>query len=678
MEKLNNSQLHRLGSCGRLEYLPPGRGGQPGVFPGAGPAPGRGGGGGGAYGGGAAGRGGAGGFGGAGAGGAGGAGAGGVGGYGGAGTGGGARGYGGAGGAGAGGFGGAGGAGSEIPILKYENVNNGDGTYHYLYETGNGISAQEDGDARGDGTNAQGGFSYTAPDGQVITIQYTADQNGFVPQGAHLPTPPPIPEEIQRAIEQNLADEARGIVDDGQYRPGAGEGGYGGGAGGRGGAGGYGGAGGGVGGYGGAGGAGGAGGYAGAGGAGGGAGGYGGAAGGAGAGGAPGPAYGAPFRPAAGAGTGGAGGAAAGGGYSLDKDYLPPFQGVQANSALSNHHQQPQIQTPNPTYQNQNSGQQYQNQPSGQQQQSQQPGQQYQNQQLSQQNEDQPSSQHYYQQYQNQAYGQQYRNEFAGQSHRNQAAQAVGPSGPINKEANDVPILRLDNNNDGETYSYALETGNGIVAHEEGDSRGEGTKAQGGYTYTAPDGQVISIQYTADENGYQAQGSHLPVAPAIPEEIQKAVEQNLADEARGVFDDGQYREESNPGQQYLQAHGAGRNQQYSGLNQQYTGQTQQQSGQYSGQIQQQPAQGQQYYGQSQQQSGQYPGQTQQQPAQNQQYSGQNQQQPSSNQHFSGASGQVSSTKVLLLRLRIISILLPKLEDTNIKLPINIQCISRYI
>lgn len=61
-------------------------------------------------------------------------------------------------GGGAGGFTGGGGrpgAGSEIPILRYENNNNID-TYNYLYETGNGINAQEEGDARGDGTQAQG------------------------------------------------------------------------------------------------------------------------------------------------------------------------------------------------------------------------------------------------------------------------------------------------------------------------------------------------------------------------------------------------------------------------------------------------------------------------------------------------------------------------------------------
>ncbi|KAJ8931383.1 hypothetical protein NQ314_015714 [Rhamnusium bicolor] len=110
------------------------------------------------------------------------------------------------------------GSGRQIPILRFDDKNDGEGSYSYAYETGNGISAQEQGDARGDGTKAHGGFSYTSPDGQQVHIQYTADENGFQAQGSHIPTPPPIPEEIQRAIQQNLADEARGIVDDGQYR----------------------------------------------------------------------------------------------------------------------------------------------------------------------------------------------------------------------------------------------------------------------------------------------------------------------------------------------------------------------------------------------------------------------------------------------------------------------------
>lgn len=80
------------------------------------------------------------------------------------------------------------------------NNNPGDGTYNWLYETGNGIKADETGDARGDGTKARGQFSYTAPDGQSINLQYTADENGFHPQGSHIPTPPPIPEAILRYI----------------------------------------------------------------------------------------------------------------------------------------------------------------------------------------------------------------------------------------------------------------------------------------------------------------------------------------------------------------------------------------------------------------------------------------------------------------------------------------------
>ncbi|KAM3960267.1 uncharacterized protein ACR2FA_005562 [Aphomia sociella] len=100
-------------------------------------------------------------------------------------------------------------------ILRQDNSNDGE-TYSYAYETENGIYAEENGVAT-NGVEAQGGFSYTGDDGQVYSIRYTADQNGFVPQGDHLPTPPPIPEEILRALEQNERDEAAGIYDDGSY-----------------------------------------------------------------------------------------------------------------------------------------------------------------------------------------------------------------------------------------------------------------------------------------------------------------------------------------------------------------------------------------------------------------------------------------------------------------------------
>merc|ERR1712080_120706 len=38
----------------------------------------------------------------------------------------------------------------------------------------------------------------------------------------------------------------------------------------------------------------------------------------------------------------------------------------------------------------------------------------------------------------------------------------------------------------------------------------------GEYSYTAPNGDEILVTYTADENGYVAKSSALPVAPQIP------------------------------------------------------------------------------------------------------------------------------------------------------------------
>lgn len=49
---------------------------------------------------------------------------------------------------------------------------------------------------------AQGSYSYTDPDGNQISVTYTADdEGGFKAQGAHLPTPPPIPANIQKALD---------------------------------------------------------------------------------------------------------------------------------------------------------------------------------------------------------------------------------------------------------------------------------------------------------------------------------------------------------------------------------------------------------------------------------------------------------------------------------------------
>lgn len=78
------------------------------------------------------------------------------------------------------------------------------------WETGNNIIAEETGvlkslkNVEGENTDAvvqQGSFSYTSPEGTLITVQYTADEQGFRASGDHLPTPPPIPEEIQKGLD---------------------------------------------------------------------------------------------------------------------------------------------------------------------------------------------------------------------------------------------------------------------------------------------------------------------------------------------------------------------------------------------------------------------------------------------------------------------------------------------
>uniref|UniRef100_A0A1A9WCA5 Pupal cuticle protein Edg-78E n=1 Tax=Glossina brevipalpis TaxID=37001 RepID=A0A1A9WCA5_9MUSC len=73
-----------------------------------------------------------------------------------------------------------------------------DGSYQYQYDTTNGIAAQESGIG---GRYASGSAAYYAPDGQLITLSYTADDNGFHPSGDHLPTPPPVPNAILKALE---------------------------------------------------------------------------------------------------------------------------------------------------------------------------------------------------------------------------------------------------------------------------------------------------------------------------------------------------------------------------------------------------------------------------------------------------------------------------------------------
>ncbi|KAI8118277.1 pupal cuticle protein Edg-78E-like [Lucilia cuprina] len=70
-------------------------------------------------------------------------------------------------------------------------------------------------------------------------------------------------------------------------------------------------------------------------------------------------------------------------------------------------------------------------------------------------------------------------------------------------------------------YNYEYASSNGISAAEQGTG---GQVANGGYSYYSPEGEFIQVSYTANEDGFQPSGSHLPTPPPIPYYILKSLE----------------------------------------------------------------------------------------------------------------------------------------------------------
>ncbi|XP_075156511.1 cuticular protein 11B [Haematobia irritans] len=95
-------------------------------------------------------------------------------------------------------------AAAQIPILRNDYTNDGNGHYNFGFETGNGIKRDENGQLNGPwphgSLDVKGSYSYTGDDGKVYSVSYKADSNGFQAVGDHLPTPPPIPREIQETL----------------------------------------------------------------------------------------------------------------------------------------------------------------------------------------------------------------------------------------------------------------------------------------------------------------------------------------------------------------------------------------------------------------------------------------------------------------------------------------------
>ncbi|XP_064080833.1 cuticle protein AM1239-like isoform X2 [Macrobrachium nipponense] len=111
-----------------------------------------------------------------------------------------------------------------------------------------------------------------------------------------------------------------------------------------------------------------------------------------------------------------------------------------------------------------------------------------------------------------------------------------GPSGPV------VPILVdvREGPDAAGVYNFNFETGDGISRHEQGAPQGpEGAvAAQGGWSFTFPDGTPAVFNFVADGSGYSVQSDFLPTPHPLPPhaiaQIEKARQEDAAAAAGGA------------------------------------------------------------------------------------------------------------------------------------------------
>ncbi|KAI8040838.1 hypothetical protein M5D96_006781 [Drosophila gunungcola] len=109
----------------------------------------------------------------------------------------------------------------EVSILKSES-DVGPDSYKYIYETSNGISAAEQGVLHKAGTeneaiSVQGSYKFVGDDGVTYEVSYIADENGFQPQGAHLPTSDGQSAQAEGQLK-NIGSENEAISVQGSYK----------------------------------------------------------------------------------------------------------------------------------------------------------------------------------------------------------------------------------------------------------------------------------------------------------------------------------------------------------------------------------------------------------------------------------------------------------------------------
>ncbi|KAH8303997.1 hypothetical protein KR018_000233 [Drosophila ironensis] len=82
----------------------------------------------------------------------------------------------------------------------------------------------------------------------------------------------------------------------------------------------------------------------------------------------------------------------------------------------------------------------------------------------------------------------------------------------------ETQIIELKSDVQPDGYDFSLKTDDGTAKQESGHlinagSENEAIAVKGSFSFVADDGQTYTVNYIADENGFQPQGAHLPVAP---------------------------------------------------------------------------------------------------------------------------------------------------------------------
>ena len=89
----------------------------------------------------------------------------------------------------------------QLPtILMHKQALSHDGNFNYAFAADNGLKQGET--ISPDGSRS-GAYSYVDPNGQTITVRYTAGKEGFrIVEGEHIPKAPPAPAYHQPAPQQ--------------------------------------------------------------------------------------------------------------------------------------------------------------------------------------------------------------------------------------------------------------------------------------------------------------------------------------------------------------------------------------------------------------------------------------------------------------------------------------------